>query len=44
MSLAGNIAPVVGGVLFCLIAYIAVRRANRKDGDPLPTPEAGPAE
>jgi hypothetical protein len=30
MNLVGNIAPLVGGVLFCLIAYVSVRRAHRK--------------
>lgn len=41
MSLAGNIAPVVGGVLFCAIAYFSVRAANRKGRD---SSKAEPAE
>lgn len=46
MSLAGNIAPVVGGVLFCAIAYVSVRAGHRKGRDavPAPAPRVGPAE
>jgi hypothetical protein len=36
MSLAGNIAPVVGGVLVCAIAYVSVRRGHRKGRDVAP--------
>jgi hypothetical protein len=45
MTLAGNIAPVVGGVLFCAIAYVSVRAAHRKGRDaPVPERKAEPAE
>jgi hypothetical protein len=46
MSLAGNIAPVVGGVLFCAVAYVSVRTAHRKDRDvaPMPARKTEPAE
>lgn len=46
MSLAGNIAPVVVGVLFCAIAYVSVRAGHRKgrDAASVPGQKAEPAE
>jgi hypothetical protein len=43
-NLAGNIAPVIGGILICAIAYVSVRRAHRKGREPAPAPESRPAE
>jgi hypothetical protein len=43
MSLAGNIAPVIGGVVICAIAYVSVRRGHRKGRDVVPAP-AGKVE
>ncbi|MEO7178802.1 MAG: hypothetical protein ABIW83_08150 [Allosphingosinicella sp.] len=46
MSLIGNIAPVVGGVLFCAMAYASVRAERRKarEGVDAPGLNAEPAE
>lgn len=46
MSVIGNIAPVVGGVLFCAIAYASVRAERRKarEGVTSPALSAEPAE
>jgi hypothetical protein len=30
MNLVGNVAPLVGCLLFCAIAYLSVRRAHSK--------------
>jgi hypothetical protein len=34
MNLVGNIAPLVGALLFCAIAYFSVRRAHARAAKP----------